>query len=522
MKRFFGGFALLLLGAGLSPAIAATSSSSVCDRPAAGSVVAEPTDLYSTNGVLEVAFDYYTSVDSEGRTLFCFVTTNGVESPTLHLNPGDTLQLTVTNLNPTPPPGSPTEVISDASDKCGSAVETITSVNVHFHGTNTSPTCHADEVIHTLINSGQTFKYTVKFPANEPPGLYWYHPHVHPYAAAAVQGGASGAIVIDGVENLQPAVAGLPARVLLIRDQTIPNAPPPGGKVPSWDLSLNYVPISYPENTPAVIKMKPGGKEFWRVVNASADTFIDLELLYDGVAQPVQVVALDGVPLFSQDGTRQGKLLPMKDIELAPAARAEFIVTGPASAVKEAIFETRSVDTGIGGNDPTRPLARIKTTASPPPLPIIPAAAEAPHAQRFEDLATAKVTTQRYLAFSEGGGEYFIGLDGQAPVAYSPNEPPVITTTQGAVEAWTIINQTAENHAFHIHQTHFLLLEVNGVPVPAAQHQYLDTVDVPANEGITVQMDFRGDLVGDFVFHCHILEHEDHGMMAIIRVLPKS
>ena len=60
--------------------------------------------------------------------------------------------------------GSPTELVSNASDACGDVTMTITSLNVHFHGTNTSPTCHADEVIHTLINSGETFNYSVKFP----------------------------------------------------------------------------------------------------------------------------------------------------------------------------------------------------------------------------------------------------------------------------------------------------------------------------------------------------------------------
>src|SRR5271155_2559009 len=277
MKRFVGGLAmLLLLAAWLSSAMAATPSGTPCPRPMAGSVVDNPRALSSTNGVLQVTFDYYTAVDEAGRTLFCFVTPNGIESPTLHLHPGDTLDLTVTNMIP-PSSGAETDLISSASDKCGDAVMTNTSVNVHFHGTNTSPKCHADEVIHTLINSGRTFNYKVKFPANEPPGLYWYHPHVHPLAEETVQGGATGAIIIDGVQNIQPAVAGLRERVLLIRDQKIPGGPLPGGKVPSWDLSLNYVPISYPQHTPAVIKMSPGAQEFWRVVNASADTIIDLE-----------------------------------------------------------------------------------------------------------------------------------------------------------------------------------------------------------------------------------------------------
>ena len=75
---------------------------------------------------------------------------------------------------------------------------------MHFHGTNTRPICHSDEVIHTLVNSSQICRYSVTFPRDEPPGLYWYHPHVHGIAEAAVQGGATGLIVVEGIENLQP------------------------------------------------------------------------------------------------------------------------------------------------------------------------------------------------------------------------------------------------------------------------------------------------------------------------------
>jgi FtsP/CotA-like multicopper oxidase with cupredoxin domain len=116
MKRVFAGFAVLLMAAAVTPASASSATDGPCRRPAAGSLVAEPTDLYSRSGVLKVDFDYFTSVDASGRTLFCFVTPAGIESPTLHLRPGDKLELTVTNLNPTPPPGSPSEIISNASD----------------------------------------------------------------------------------------------------------------------------------------------------------------------------------------------------------------------------------------------------------------------------------------------------------------------------------------------------------------------------------------------------------------------
>jgi FtsP/CotA-like multicopper oxidase with cupredoxin domain len=216
-----------------------------CPRPSAGSVAVPPPDLWSQNGVLNVVFNYYTTVDQAGRTLFCFMTPDGLQSPTLHVNPGDTLNVKVTNLVPPPPPGSPTEVVSNSINKCGDVTMTISSLNVHYHGTNTSPACHGDQVIHTIINSEETFNYSLKFPTDEPPGLYWYHSHVHGIAEAAVQGGASGAIIVEGIENIQPAVADLPERVLIIRDMTRPSAPPPGGGVPSWDASLNYVPIVY-------------------------------------------------------------------------------------------------------------------------------------------------------------------------------------------------------------------------------------------------------------------------------------
>src|SRR5689334_2184004 len=92
---------------------AAFANTGPCPRPAAGSVVAPPPELFISNVVLNVQFNYFTTVDSAGRTLFCFQTLNGTESPTLHVQPGDTLNFTVTNLVPAPPPGSPTEVVSN-------------------------------------------------------------------------------------------------------------------------------------------------------------------------------------------------------------------------------------------------------------------------------------------------------------------------------------------------------------------------------------------------------------------------
>jgi hypothetical protein len=75
--------------------------------------------------------------------------------------------------------------------------------------------------------------------------------------------------------------------------------------------------------TPAVIKMAPGEKQFWRVANASADTILDLQVIYDGKPQQISLVALDGVPVGSQDGTARGKLISVTDLRLPPASRME-------------------------------------------------------------------------------------------------------------------------------------------------------------------------------------------------------
>jgi FtsP/CotA-like multicopper oxidase with cupredoxin domain len=478
------------------------------------------------------------------------MTPDGLENPTLHVQPGDHLIINVTNNTP-----ASAMAMKISPPNCGAAQMTGSSVNIHFHGTNTSPTCGQDEVLHTAINSGETFQYDVAFPANEPPGLYWYHPHIHGMVEAALQGGASGAIVVEGLQNLQPAVAGLRQRVMVIRDQNVAGRPTPGGpaNVPSWDLTLNNIPIPYPNYPPAIIHMLPGEKQLWRVVNAAADSLVDLQVLFDGVPQPLEIVASDGVPIGSQDGSRQGKIVEATDIVLPNASRTEFIVAAPPVAVRLAQLVTQNVDTGpTGDNDPARPLATLQVSGRDADHETaadndegVPSKVGLPWPQRFERIETAPVTARRKLYFSEvisdpsnplSPTNFYITVEGATPTLFAPDNPPAIVTTQGAVEEWTIENRAQENHEFHMHQIHFLVLsqndfEINGSsPDPTIQGQFKDMIQIPFWDGnvshpfpsVTARMDFRGHDVGDFVYHCHIAGHEDGGMMATIRVLPRS
>jgi FtsP/CotA-like multicopper oxidase with cupredoxin domain len=522
-----------------------------CPRFNAGSVVHNPPALFSSNGFLRVRFSYQQRIDHDGMELLCFMTPDGLVDPTLHVKPGDHLIITITNNTPSTPAMMPRL----NPPNCGDAQPTQSSINIHYHGTNTSPACHQDNVIKTVINPGETFQYNVAFPTNEPSGLYWYHPHIHMLAERSTQAGATGAIVVDGIENQQPAVSGLRQRVLMVRDQLVPGNPLATGNIPSFDLTLNYILIASPTDpnstdfVPAVLRMQPGKKELWRVSNSSADVTLDLQYVFDRVPQTLQLVAIDGVPLNSQDGARPGSLTKVTHFTLPNASRVEFIVSAPPSSVRVAQLITQGITAGFGiYNDPRRPLATVQLTSGEDDSAAVQDAdvgtdnkvgtftAMSTTQNRFAGLASAPVAMKRTVFFDENVNvippQFFMAVQGLAEHVFDPNAPPDIVATQGTVEEWTVENRTIENHAFHIHQIHFLVesqnnFEINGSPqVSADNGQYLDTIQVPFWDqnpshpfpSVTLRIDFRGNDIGDFVFHCHILSHEDLGMMNIVRV----
>ncbi len=580
-----------------------------CTRFNPGSVIHNPPALFSSNGVLNVQFSYQASTDSIGRQTFCFVTPSGVQNPTLHVKPGDTLNITVTNNTPFTEVNDFDETFgSTFSPTCGDtnfeqqAALTNShgfpmsggSMNIHYHGTNTTPACHGDNVVKTLVNPGHTFSYSLAFPTNEPPGLYWYHPHVHGLAEAAVASGASGALVVDGIQNVQPAVQGLRHRILVLRDQPLKQFPiqeSPGGTeggIPQGDLTINNVSINTTVNTttsavtytPAIIHMYRGEKQFWRVTNSTSDQPLDLAVRFNGVNQTIQLVGIDAVPVNSQDGTQPGSLIPVTHFRIPPAARVEFIVTAPTSTATVAQFVTQLANTGPLGDDvPTRPLATIALLGSDNDEPVPDDNVGSftslnTSQQRFSGITSVTPSVTRTVFFEEveDGSVFFINASGcvtstGAQCATQPypidtpfdsNNPPAVVTTQGSVEKWIIQNHARENHELHQHQIHFKVLsqdnfEANGSPqAPGINGQFLDMVEVPfcggdpagtnpdgsatnppnppacitANGGgpgipypqVQTLMDFRGPDIGAFVFHCHILGHEDRGMMAIEQV----
>jgi FtsP/CotA-like multicopper oxidase with cupredoxin domain len=453
----------------------------------------------------------------------------------------------------------------------------LRATNLHFHGLTIPALCHQDEVLKTSIGPGDPpFEYRFRIPAEEPPGLYWYHPHIHGFSTPQVLGGASGALVIEGIEQANREVAGLPERVLVIRDQNLlnPDAPPSSSEPvvpkmlidrdgdaanngtgfgkPAKDLSINYVPVPYPDYPPASISIRPNERQLWRVLNASAITYLNLAVLYNRKPQPLSIVALDGVPL-NANGNAANQIETRDHIGVPPGGRVEFILEGPALG-ESGLFVTRTVDTGQGGeNDPNRALALIvpaenaseprSILADPPARAASPPRADSPARAVATSRAAASARTWlgdvqpvrvRKLFFSErlrdannpnSATDFFLTVDGEEPRAFDPAATqPNIVVKHGDVEDWIIENRSSELHAFHIHQLHFILVGFNGMSV---NEPFLrDTVNVPYYNGralqypsVRLRMDFRDpNAVGTLVYHCHLLEHEDGGMMGTVRV----
>lgn len=581
--------AALLLCSQIDPALAADAPDvpfDPCPRPAPGSAVSEPRALRSHDGVLELDLALHGYLTPSGSQHFCYQTPDGSASPTLRVHPGDLLVLrlkndlreSVTTGRPAPMAGMKGMAAHAAADDpagrglplspCDSGAMTAASTNLHFHGLTVPPTCHQDEVLRTSIQpSDAAFEYRVRIPADEAPGLYWYHPHIHGFSSRQVQGGASGALVVEGIEQASAEVAGLPERLLVIRDQELlhPDAPPPpsgqsagqaarsivdpdgdtpnsgtGTGRPSRDLSVNFVPVPYPDYAPARIAIRPGARELWRVLNASSVTYLQLSVNVERGrrfrAQYLGVVAMDGVPLESLAG-RSGSPTQWRDrIFLAPGARAEFIMVGPPVGTA-AMLVTHAVDTGPAGeNDPNRPLASIVSVEDAPlPAAILPTAAVPLPPPSLPWLGSVKPTRVRRLYFSEEAPDpahpdapmkFYLTVDGQTPSVFDParNEPNIVVR-QGDVEDWVIENRSNELHAFHIHQLHFEVVEWGGL---AVNEPFLrDTVNIPYWDpamkpypSVKLRMDFRDPgIVGTIVYHCHVLDHEDGGMMGTIRIL---
>ena len=390
-------------------------------------------------------------------------------------------------------------------------ISTGQTTNLHYHGFSVSPLAPADNIFLSIPPQGGVYNYVINMPANHAQGMFWYHPHPHGISEPQVLGGMSGGMIVEGLlESNYPEFAGITERIMLLKDAelTLPATSPckpqdPDAKIKTVNGLCN-----------PTINIRPGEAQLWRMGNIGADAYFNLQL--QGVT--MYVIAVDG------NATTQP--VPVSNFLLPPGARVEAIVFGPPAGTYQ--FKSLVVDTGPQGDpNPEVPVAtvvssgqqvrnlallrRIRRLAARPPAPPTPARVRA-----------LPLTGRRQFTFDENGaGDKFCINNCMYDMSRVDTR-----VTVGDVEEWTLLNTTGEVHAFHIHQLDFLVTEINGVPQNPTGLQ--DTVNLPYKNQTTgkagevkIIVPFTNPaIVGEFVYHCHILEHEDGGMMANIVVLP--
>src|SRR5229473_4258367 len=292
---------------------------------------------------------------------------------------------------------------------------------------------------------------TWRFLPTSPRGFTGITPTCTGLAEHALLGGASGALVVDGIEDIQPAVSGLRHRILMIRDQaTIQSLQTPpvtegsGGDpngVPFQDLTINNITTNTLTDTtktppttgytPAILHMEPGEKQFWRASNSTSDTVLDLQVQFDGVPQTVQLVAVDGVAVNSQDGTQPGGLIAVNHFRLPPASRVEFLVNAPPYSVSLAQLVTLNILSGANGDDaPNRPIFNIQLLSADTDEPatddhVGQFTTLNPNQKRFAGLAAAPIAAKRVVFFNEiQPTQFFMDVQGQPEKLFDPNAAP--------------------------------------------------------------------------------------------------
>ncbi len=483
--------AALTVGVAVVALLCAQTARSACDH-----ALPKIPQVVPTNGITTLTL---TAQEKNGRAAMSYL--GALVPPTIRVVPGGQLRITYVN-----------NLALHSTEQCALGT-CMDNTNLHFHGMEVSPSYGQDDVVTMLAAPGQTLHYDVHVPRDVPPGLYWFHTHPMGESDEQALDGMSGAIVVEGIDRYVPLLRTMPERVIVLR--TTPFAPSnPALRPLMRTLDVDSGSACHSQNqTPnqlftvngvfrPSIAIAPGEQQFWRIVNASADDYADIRI--DGSS--MRVVAFDGEPLALHDP--QHPMRTYDHIVMPPAGRVEAIVTGPPAGT-DATLRTHCVDTGPAG-DPMhgQVLADISSDrVSPRPAPV--RALAGPATYRTVDVSKVEQSPPSFVAtFTEGNHKFYI--NGQL---YSDSAPPMATVKVGTYVHWRILNHTHEIHPFHIHQVHFLTYAVNGKPV--ANPIWTDTMNVPLQQSIDVVLDASYvHIRGMSVFHCHILSHEDKGMMA--------
>lgn len=431
---------------------------------------------------------------------------DGPSGPTLHVNPGDTLRVHLKN---------------DLGDQ---------PTNFHTHGLVISPSGESDNVIISLP-PGETNTYEYQIPANEEPGVAWYHPHRHMFVEDQVYRGLAGFLVVGNADNNIDQVQGLPLRMMMIRSESI--GPDPTTNRPTllpltavdsgqFQITVNnmYLPDLQMQNTTELwvglqLDVRDLVRTFQPVSNDPTTWNFNSPIQLDPYAT---APADSNIAAFyvAQDGAAFPQTVGKARIALAPGKRISEVISAPpqgddhylaATAIQPTALNTQYTQGilkihgyGSGGNPANWNNAPLTSPT-----------------MQYEDLSKEPVDVYRTVVFhtvTVNGVKEF-QINGQI----FPNTP-VFQPRAGQVEEWHVVNLDPFPHPIHLHMEHFQ--SQYGADWALPPHPYdQDVWYMDANATSVLRIKFKPTL-GESVYHCHNLFHEDGGMMASLNVIPNQ
>lgn len=393
-----------------------------------------------------------------------------VPGPTLELREGDSVIVRFTN-----------------------ALDEPTSI--HWHGLHL-PFLADGSPFHPVPPGGE-YVYTFVVPPGSA-GTYWYHPHPHHRTGTQIARGLYGALIVRSADD---PLRDFPEQLLVLSD----NRFRPDGAVDLAEPNTPQAAIDFEngregdvifvngEVTPT-LTIRPGEIQRWRIINASAAR--------------VYRLALGGHDLLhvGTDGGLFETPVSVRELLLANGERVEVLVRGTAGANARASLQALPYDRYVPQTRPlrwneTRDVLTLAYTSEAPIMPkTVPARLRAVPA-----LDTADATATRTIVLSQGM------INGQL----MDMDRVDISAPLDATEIWEIENIVGMDHPFHLHGFQFQVLSRNGVP--ESFRSWKDVVNVPKHGSVRFIVRYT-DYPGKWMFHCHILDHEDHGMMGILEV----
>jgi suppressor of ftsI len=436
-----------------------------------GALLVQPPEIRSRDGVLDATLTAAPGTVQVGGYTFPGLLYNGAYlPPVLRVGTGDVMRIRLRNRLS----GDPT--------------------NLHFHGMGVSPRGNSDNVfIH--VHPGEDFQYEVNIPARDRQGrgLFWYHPHAHGFVDKQIEGGMSGGIVVDGIEESFPILKDIPEKFFFIKH---------------FEHKETEIFCINGQINP-VATIRPGEVQFWRIAHIGATEFVKF--------------GIEGMPLYviSTDGHTLSRPQRLTEFFLGPGQRIDTIAIGPPAgehAMRTIPFQNQAWN-------PPAAAQQIATIVASGTQASAHLNVTAIMGQRVRDVRwidevrKTPIARRRTLNYSRTPDRKVFMISGEVMEENRVDQ----TVKLGDTEEWTIVNTDRQYHSFHIHQTPFLVTEINGVP--QEEDSLRDTFSTPPASQIgfsslKVVIPFTDPVtVGKFVYHCHSVDHEDKGMMGVIELV---